>query len=591
MPARNRAPKALAVAALALALVAGLSEAEPASANVGAADLSVPTVPVAPAVPILAVGNARIEVTWVAPADGGAPLSAFLVEVSARAEDGFVAPSEGSCAGALAPTDTTCSIAGLANGVAAFVRVIAVNEVGPSAPSPVAGPGTPRTVPVAPGRPRVVGGYGALTVIWAPSASDGGSPVTRYRVRVGVTPTGPFVLAGQGTCRGPLLSRVCEVSGLRGGRDYYVVVSAVNGAGSSPASAVSASTTTKPRPDIVLAFGGDVHFSGSAAAQAGPGGLRTLPGIFAGADLSMVNLETTIATGGTPVPKEFVFRAAPRALSTLSDAGVDVVTMANNHGVDFGAAGLAATLRARRTSPVPIVGVGVSSLDAIRPWTTTVKGTTVAFFGMVGLDLLFEENAAVARSWPATVDGPGLAVWRNHSRQILAAVHDWSSRVDVVVVYAHWGYEMATCANAAQRAEARALEAAGADIIVGAHSHVLQGGGFLGSAVVAYSLGNFAWYVAAGRPSAALFVRVRHGHATGYSWRPTSYSRAGLPYLVTGSEARSTKALLTERSSAQCTGLRARRGLAAPLQVLSEGQAQSDLPLTAAELGGDPRLE
>ena len=594
MSPRNRALKTLAVAALAVALVAGLSEAGPASANAGAAgaaDPSAPTVPVAPAAPTLAVGNARIDVTWVAPADGGATLSAFLVEVSARAEDGFATPAEGSCADALAPTDTTCSITGLANGVPAFVRVVAVNEVGPSAPSPVAGPVSPRTVPSTPGRPRVVGDYGALSVSWAASPSDGGSPVTRYRVRVATSTAGPFVLAGQGTCRGPLLARACQIVGLTGGRAYYVVVSAVNAAGSGPASAVSASATARRRPDIVLAFGGDVHFSGSAAAQAGPGGLRTLPGIFAGADLSMVNLETAIATGGSPVAKEFVFRAAPRALSTLSHAGVDVVTMANNHGVDFGAAGLAATLRARRTSPVPIVGVGANSDDAIRPWTTTVKGTSVAFFGMVGLDLLFEENSAVARSWPATVDGPGLAVWRNHSRKIVAAVHEWSTRVDVVVVYAHWGYEMATCANAAQRSEALALEAAGADIIVGAHSHVLQGGGFLGSAVVAYSLGNFAWYSAAGRPSAALFVRVRHGHSTGYSWRPTSYSDTGLPYLVNGSEARSTKALLAERSSAQCTGLSARRGLAAPLQVLPDEQARCDLPLTAAELGGDPGLE
>ena len=594
---RSRAPRAMAAAALSGALLCWLGVAEPASAFISNSDptsQNSPTdsgVPVAPAAPTLVPGDARIDATWVAPAVGGEPLSAFLVEVSARADDGFVAPTEGSCADVLLATDTACSITGLVNGTPAFVRVIAVNGVGPSTPSPAAGPVTPRTIPGAPGRPRAVGDYGALVVNWPAPASDGGSPVTGYRVRVGTSPTGPFNLVSQGTCRGLLRARSCQVAGLRGGRAYFVIVRAANVAGSGPASAVSASATATPRPDIVLAFGGDVHFSGSAAAQAGPGGLRTLPAIFAGADLSMVNLETAITRRGTPVAKEFLFRADPGVLSTLAHAGVDVVTMANNHGVDFGSAGLETSLRARRTSPVPIVGIGANTEDAIRPWTATVKGTSIAFFGTVGLDLVYEENAAVARSWPATADGPGLAVWSNHSRQILAAVRDWSTRVDVVVVYAHWGYENATCPNAAQRAEALALEAAGADIIVGAHPHVLQGGGYLGRAVVAYSLGNFAWYAGAGKPSSALFVRVRHNRATGYSWRPTSYSARGLPYLVRGAEARATRALLVDRSAARCTGLSSRRGSMAPLQVLSDSDGRRDLPLTAAERRGHPGLE
>ncbi len=103
----------------------------------------------------------------------------------------------------------------------------------------------------------------------------------------------------------------------------------------------------RPRGRFTLAFAGDVHFAGRVAsrlarnprtvfAQAAPGLRR--------ADLTMVNLETAITTGGVQQNKEFTFRAPPRALTALRDAGIDVATMANNHGADYGTPGLRDTL-------------------------------------------------------------------------------------------------------------------------------------------------------------------------------------------------------------------------------------------------------
>src|SRR3954453_17056549 len=99
----------------------------------------------------------------------------------------------------------------------------------------------------------------------------------------------------------------------------------------------------------------------------------------------MVNLETAIAVGGVPDPKErevpaqrFWYRASPKALEVLAAAGVDVVTVANNHGADYGPAGLAETLRARRHGPVAVVGVGRNRRSAFTPYRASIRGTDIA---------------------------------------------------------------------------------------------------------------------------------------------------------------------------------------------------------------------
>ena len=106
---------------------------------------------------------------------------------------------------------------------------------------------------------------------------------------------------------------------------------------------------------------------------------------------------------------------------------------------------------------------------------------------------LWEETAT---RWSAA-DGEGVAT--SHTPRSLAllrgATRAAAGQADVVVVMMHWGTEYATCADAQQAATAKALEADGADIIVGGHAHRLQGGGWLGRSYVGYSLGNFVWWL------------------------------------------------------------------------------------------------
>src|SRR5439155_3299243 len=118
---------------------------------------------------------------------------------------------------------------------------------------------------------------------------------------------------------------------------------------STPAPHRASSTATRPTGEFTMAFAGDVHFSGRVRARLdrNPATVfaQAAPGLRA-ADLTMVNLETAVTNGGVQQNKLFTFRTPPAAFTALRDAGVDVATMANNHGADYGTPGLRDSLRA-----------------------------------------------------------------------------------------------------------------------------------------------------------------------------------------------------------------------------------------------------
>jgi poly-gamma-glutamate synthesis protein (capsule biosynthesis protein) len=257
----------------------------------------------------------------------------------------------------------------------------------------------------------------------------------------------------------------------------------------TPSATASPTATATPLPDtITLAFGGDIHFADYLAPLATePDGLASLRATLGAADLSMANLETSITTRGTQTPKEFHFRAPPSALQTLAGAGIDVVTMANNHAFDYGSVGFRDTLAARKTSPIPIVGVGATTGDAFSPATFRVGGVRIAVFGA---DQVFDITLAQHR---ATSTSGGVAASSPVTR-LRDAVAKARPRYDLVVVYLHWGGDYQTCPRTLDVATARTLEQAGADIVVGSHSHRVNGAGWLGKAYVDYGLGNFVWW-------------------------------------------------------------------------------------------------
>jgi poly-gamma-glutamate synthesis protein (capsule biosynthesis protein) len=305
---------------------------------------------------------------------------------------------------------------------------------------------------------------------------------------------------------------------------------------------------------VTLAFGGDVHFEGRLRSRLTASGLASLRPWLGAADITMVNLETAITGRGSPAPKVYHFRTSPAALSALRGAGVDVVTMANNHAVDFGGVGLSDTLRAVRASPIGVVGIGPDAASAFAPHVVDVRGTTVALFGAT--DVPDWTTAA----YSATRSHPGIASAVGYRDRLVRAVRAWSQRADVVAVYLHGGVERQTCPTGRQVSTAQALARAGADIVVTSHAHVLLGQGWMGRTFVSHGLGNFIWYsansVREGR-SGLLTVTVEDGRAVSSSFAPSARSSADwLPHRLSGSAARAVRYDLA--SLQRCSGLAAR---------------------------------
>ena len=320
-------------------------------------------------------------------------------------------------------------------------------------------------------------------------------------------------------------------------------------------------TTRRPAGDgreptgepVTIAFGGDVHFEGAIGSRLAANPATTfgpVAGVLRRADLAVVNLETAITERGTPAPKDFTFRAPPAALTALKEAGVDVATMANNHGLDFGPVGLRDSLAAARSAKFPVVGVGRDAGEAYRAWTTTVKGHRIA---VLGATQVLDSNLAAA--WTATDDKAGMASAYQEER-LLAAVRTARASADTVIVDLHWGRELANCPIDRQRALAPKLVAAGADVVVGSHAHVLLGGGYLRGAYVHYGLGNFVFYSRGGvtAQSGVLLLTLRGRAVTSSRWVPAVIS-GGIPIPLQGASA--TRAVASWQSLRGCTGLKA----------------------------------
>ncbi|MDF2711574.1 CapA family protein [Nonomuraea muscovyensis] len=324
--------------------------------------------------------------------------------------------------------------------------------------------------------------------------------------------------------------------------------------------ATAEATSPSPKPSRVrkpftIAFGGDVHFEGGLRARLNSPrtALGPIAGVLRDADLAMVNLETAITTGGTPAPgKQFAFRAPASAFTALKAAGVDVVSMANNHGMDFMETGLADSLAAIKRSKYPVVGIGRNDTEAYRPFRKVVNGNRVS---IIGATQVLDDHLIPA--WTATPDKGGLASAKNETR-LLRAVRQARKQSDTVIVHLHWGTEMQKCPNPAQLSLAPKLVKAGADVVVGGHAHILLGAGYLGNAYVSYGLGNFVFYhsspATTGR-TGVLTLTLNGRKVLKDTWTPATI-QGGVPVPMTGSAR--TQAVADWKALRSCTGLSTR---------------------------------
>jgi len=305
-----------------------------------------------------------------------------------------------------------------------------------------------------------------------------------------------------------------------------------------------------------MAFAGDVHFSGRVRDRLdrNPSTVfgAAAPGL-ARADLTMVNLETAITDGGVQQAKAFTFRAPPAAFTALRDAGVDVATMANNHGADYGESGLRDSLAAMHAAHFPVVGIGKNAAAAYAPYTTTLNGVRVA---IIGADQVQDETTL--RLFSAGPHSPGVA--NAFDERLLTSVRRAKAAGYVVVVYVHWGIEFHTCPSSLQEQLAGQLADAGATAVIGAHAHVLQGAGWRSDGTyVAYGLGNYLWWLSFGNDqddNGVLTLTFDRDRVVNAHFAPSHLDERGVPLPASGDERRRIAG--EWRADRACTDLSAR---------------------------------
>lgn len=236
--------------------------------------------------------------------------------------------------------------------------------------------------------------------------------------------------------------------------------------------------------DLVdVLFVGDVLLDEGAGRLIAAGGdpFSEVASAFESADLVVANLECPIAQGGTVVDKIYTFRAAPATADVLA-RHVDAVSLANNHSGDYGPSALGETFAELHRVHVPFFGAGEDAKRAHAPLIIERGGMRIALLG-------YDEFHP--RWFEATAATAGVA-W-SEDEQTIADIHlAHEMGAQIVIPFLHWGWENEG-EGARQRELARILIDAGADAVIGAHPHVVQGAELYRGKPIVYSLGNFVF--------------------------------------------------------------------------------------------------
>jgi poly-gamma-glutamate synthesis protein (capsule biosynthesis protein) len=255
------------------------------------------------------------------------------------------------------------------------------------------------------------------------------------------------------------------------------------------------------------------------------------------ADVTIGNLESSLGDVGQPANKSYTFQAPPDAAKSLAYAGFDLLSLANNHALDYGQAALIQGISLLQREGIDVVGAGADLVKSSSPLFIESKGVKMAFLAYV--DVPVEGSGFDTRSWIAGPSSPGLN-WTDPSKiaHDVAVARDNS---DIVIVLLHSGYEYVEQPSPEQSAAARVAIDAGADLIIGHHTHVLQGLEFYKDGVIVYGLGNFAFAIDGDPSTGILNVWLDKEGVRQIDLVPAMVQLGGQPRLATQSEASDIK--------------------------------------------------
>ena len=262
-------------------------------------------------------------------------------------------------------------------------------------------------------------------------------------------------------------------------------------------------TTTTEEPSLTIAAGGDVQGDRMVGkyidAHGGDSALGKVASYLQSADLALLNLEGPISDKGTKLSwKDYTFRSRLALAQGLANAGVDVVSLANNHAMDCGSAALLDTIQRLDAVGVKHAGGGEDITAARAPAIVETPAGKVAVLG-------FTDKAA--SGFAAGAEHPGSAMIGDGSK-VVEAIQAAKQKADFVIVIFHWGTEYTFNAAGYQRSLAHRCVDAGADLIIGSHPHVIQGIELYKDKLIAYSMGDFVFDHRPGPTGQTFILRV-----------------------------------------------------------------------------------
>jgi len=302
--------------------------------------------------------------------------------------------------------------------------------------------------------------------------------------------------------------------------------------------AIAATTTTNPTTfqkdatDTIFFVGvGDMAFNGQIADTLRYNGAQDIfsdiTQVLQSGDVVVGDLESPLSMGSqTSATGRSTVLGAPEAATGMRNAGINLVSLANDHIMDYGTAGLINTVNRLNQVGIAHAGAGNNSQQAYTRTVLNIKGKKVA---LLSLSSIAPDNAR------AQEGKAGIAA--NKKRYYIdSLIKEAAKQNDYLIVSCHWGDEGSTGIQNSQRKFAKRAIDAGADVVLGSHPHMMQGIEIYNGRCIAYSPGNFIYPSGSGNSGQAFVLKLSlaKGMIIKAEVVPISVDPSGKPSLATG---------------------------------------------------------
>jgi len=268
-------------------------------------------------------------------------------------------------------------------------------------------------------------------------------------------------------------------------------------------SALPAKAVSKKHKPITVTVTGDILLDKSVGENIKKYGVdypfKSVSPILKKSDLTAGNLETAVTVRGTDQPKQFTFRSKPETLKGVFNAGYDMVSLANNHTLDYGQQGLTDTIANLKKYKIGYSGAGKNEKEAYQAYQKVVNGKKIA---IIGISRVLPDT-----SWMATTSKPGLASGYS-TEPMMKYVKKAVKSSDYTIVMIHWNKESKDYPEPYAREMAKKFIDAGVDAVVGSHSHTLMGIDYYKNAPIFYSIGNFVFTSSSAKSSETMMASL-----------------------------------------------------------------------------------